>query len=248
MKITYMSNAGLLIAAAKRRVMVDGLHGGVGPFSRLPSEVIEQVFAEGSPWRDVDCLAFTHTHPDHYDRELTDRYMAANSKSTLMLPKLTDRDHLEWKERTALMEAELWQTGEADCGGVHIKYFRTAHEGAEYSSIPHYSLLVTIGEEKVLILGDADFRRAELKSLVRGLRPEAAIVNFLVTNSAIGRNLIKNVVEAGCAVVCHLPLKSEDRFGYIRVACRDVEKYSGELPPVHVFTAPFESFDTGYSM
>lgn len=249
MKITYMSNAGLLLTSGDKRVIVDGLHGGVGPFARLPSSVTDQIFTPGSSWQDADCLVFTHTHPDHFDRELTARYMTVSSKSTLLLPRSDDvTGSTEWGGRANFMDAGMWQSGSCQCGEVHIRYYRTKHDGAQYSHVTHYSLLITLKEETALILGDADFRRSELHSLLRDLRPDVAIVNFLTANSAEGRHLIKNEVKARCVVVCHLPLLADDRFGYTKVARRDAEKYRDQLPPVHIFSTPLESIETGYSM
>lgn len=70
MEIQRTANAGVLLRLDGKSVLLDGVCGEVKPYLATPAPLRQQLLTEK-----IDALAFTHTHPDHYDRLFVSDYL-----------------------------------------------------------------------------------------------------------------------------------------------------------------------------
>ena len=64
-EITFIDNAGFLIAAGVTKVLIDALYEGNAYISSPPDMILQQAIEGDPPFDGVDLLLITHDHPDH---------------------------------------------------------------------------------------------------------------------------------------------------------------------------------------
>lgn len=120
MKITRTANAGVLIEVDGTEILLDGVANSYGPYSGTPDSIIEYL-KKNIP----EVVAFTHKHPDHFDKEYADRltdYFAPDRKVS------------------------------GQFGLVSIKGVKTGHIGNR--NVPHVSYIIS-KDKNIFFMGDA---------------------------------------------------------------------------------------------
>ena len=133
MRISRVSNAGVLLELDGVKILLDGFCTGHGPYLATPAYI-----REGLLTNPPDMLAFTHDHPDHFDGETVDQYRKQPLRPVLgpeNLPFGTSSKGLA-------------------VGGVSVLPVKSRHIGKEYFHVPHVSYAVE-GSKSVWFLGDA---------------------------------------------------------------------------------------------
>jgi len=68
-RVTLLSNAGLVLEHQNDVLLIDLPNGDVGAFSGLPEHEWEKILAMKPPYDRICGMLFTHQHPDHCDGE-----------------------------------------------------------------------------------------------------------------------------------------------------------------------------------
>ena len=240
LKVTYISNAGILIESKKIKIMVDSIHCiKLNTFSTVPHDLLENIILGDGMFKDIDFILFTHNHHDHFNFSKTHEYLLHNRTKKVLLPELQESNFhkydnlLEMKSDFKVMNSVIHEN-------VEIFYFKTVHDGPMYKDVIHYSFIINIENVKILILGDADFRDTSLKETLLSQKIDIVFVNFLVINSALGRELINKIIKPNIVVIYHLPYQSDDIYNYRGIAKRDLAKYKNDLPETKMFLDVFD--------
>jgi L-ascorbate metabolism protein UlaG (beta-lactamase superfamily) len=80
LKITFVGNAGFLVASSKHKVLIDALYSGV---AAAPQHVTEDIVNGNPPFDSVDAYLITHYHKDHCDPGLI--YQCLTKDPTMIL-------------------------------------------------------------------------------------------------------------------------------------------------------------------
>lgn len=143
-QITLSVNAGVALHLGAMRVWSDALHDHrVVGFSTVTPERWNILQAHPD-FASPDLLFFTHCHPDHYSRALTEQVIAQNPQVALVLPEQ------EFDRQLVLAGPSSHLTLE----GLHMDFMRLTHEGAQYREVPHYGCILEYDGFRVLIAGD----------------------------------------------------------------------------------------------
>ena len=70
MRIQRTANAGVLLELDGKHILLDGVCESVGAYLATP-EPLQKCLQQNPP----DVLAYTHSHPDHYDRLFVSNYL-----------------------------------------------------------------------------------------------------------------------------------------------------------------------------
>ena len=133
MRISRVSNAGVLLELDGVKILLDGFCQSVGPYLATPDSIRESLLANPP-----DMLAFTHEHPDHFDAQAAEKY----HKQTLR--PVLGPENLHCGTTTRGLAT----------GWVSILPIKSRHIGKEYFHIPHVSYDIE-GSRTVWFLGDA---------------------------------------------------------------------------------------------
>ena len=164
----------MLVEYGSARALFDGVCGEVPPYAGTPAHIRREL-SEDFP----DIVAFTHTHPDHWDGSFA-RAAFMSGRCAVLMPG---------------------GQAAASCGDfIKVSAVRTRHLGKP--DFPHVSYLLSVQEKTVWIAGDAS--PDSLVSAMGPGRPFIAVVpySYLLTSSSA-----EKISSAGAqtVIVVHMP-------------------------------------------
>ncbi|MBP1631366.1 MAG: hypothetical protein H6Q15_2259 [Bacteroidetes bacterium] len=91
-KITYIANEGFLIKIDDKKILIDALFGGFdGNWCDKPNDDTKSKLERAvSPFDNVDIIAISHKHQDHFNAEMVIKHIINNPKCIIVCPKQTD--------------------------------------------------------------------------------------------------------------------------------------------------------------
>ena len=227
--IALSANAGISLTLGMRRVWIDALHTGAGPFSKITAEVRAKMLTDPA-FAEPDAICFSHCHPDHYSHEMTMKMAPRWPKAKLILPRM------DFDRQITLSGAEQTE----HVGGMTFRFLKTRHAGGERLAVPLYSILVTDGTTRILIPGDCAVGDPELLKLTGGLPVDVAVLNFPWITRRDGRAFLREQIQAGHLLVYHLPFEEDDRYGYRAATEAEAEKMRS-LTDVRILARPMQT-------
>ena len=86
-KVTYISNAGILLECNDNKIMVDSFCNSALSIYKSPSDETKKLMISGiNQFENIDALLFTHNHTDHFDAESTLSFLKNNKKTLMLAP------------------------------------------------------------------------------------------------------------------------------------------------------------------
>jgi len=87
-QLTYTGNEGFLIETVNRKILVDGLFGGIkGRWCDQPGDSISMMMINGTaPFDNIDIVFVSHRHSDHFNAAMTINFLKNNAKTFLVCP------------------------------------------------------------------------------------------------------------------------------------------------------------------
>ena len=158
MFIRRTANAGVELTLSGTKVLLDGVSPAYGPYLGTPENIRRTLLQEPA-----DALAFTHHHPDHYDREFAEAF-AAQTHRPILEPV-----------------GQVFQLGQ-----LTVTAEESRHIGAAGKNTPHVSYFIE-GDRQVWFLGDASplqFRDRQM--------PDVLIVPFAYAATPAAWNMAKH--------------------------------------------------------
>ena len=182
MRISRVSNAGVLLELDGAKILLDGFCNSVGPYLATPAHIRESLMADPP-----DMLAFTHEHEDHFDARLAEQF----HKQTLR--PVLGPENLPYGTTTRGVAV----------GWVSVLPIKSRHIGKEYFHIPHVSYDIE-GSKTVWFLGDAV--PSQWHGIDRKCHVLIAPFAYVLTESAwrMTCQLAEHVV------LVHMPLREND--------------------------------------
>lgn len=196
MKLTLSANAGLAIEIGGKRIWVDALHTRKQPGFSCVDDDLQKKMLSHPAFQKPDVICFTHCHPDHYSRSLTEAACRIWPKAALLVPE------------------EDMQSFSLD--DLRIIFFRLPHEGAQYAETLHYGIRIECEDENVLLTGDGAVGCEDMN----GMAPKVIVVDFPWISLPKGRRVLQEKIRPGKIVVCHIPFAQDDVNGYREAAAK----------------------------
>ena len=182
MRISRVSNAGVLLELDGVKILLDGFCTGHGPYMATPAHIRESLMTNPP-----DMLAFTHEHPDHFDAQMAELY----HKQTLR--PVLGPEHLP---------CGTTSRGIAH-GFVSILPIKSRHIGKEYFHVPHVSYAIN-GSKSVWFLGDA------VPSQWHGIKETCDVIIAPFAYSLSDSAWQMTCSLANAVVLVHMPLREND--------------------------------------
>jgi L-ascorbate metabolism protein UlaG (beta-lactamase superfamily) len=153
--LIHVSNAGFIIMAEGKKILLDALLGGDG----FPSPELAEVMTEGTPpFDDVDLILVTHYHFDHFDSALVASHLMNNPKVQLasttevveMLQEEID-DFSQIADQVTAIELTRGESAQFDIAGIEFEAFYISHDRPNLTNLGY---LIQIGELTFFHTGD----------------------------------------------------------------------------------------------
>lgn len=231
---TYLGNEGLLIEYQDSKVLIDGLFEDPSArFDFLDSESISKIINGSAPYNDIDLLLVTHAHADHFNAGYTVEMLSKNLNTRLIASsQVLDSMKLISESVDTLSNRMIiypwvrgWKTTKLDKISVMSTY--TRHGGKAHSKVQNQIFLISIGDKKILHIGDTQMDVSnfdKLKLIYEDV--DIAFVPFWFMTSLYGSEIVHKHISAKQIVGIHMPVKKNPK---------TLEKINNEFPGSKVF-------------
>ena len=212
MRITLLCNTGLAITHAGQTLLIDVPNEASVPFYALPDDTWNEILNRESPYDQVCGLLFSHTHPDHCDRNKVRAF----------------RDR--WSQIRCFLPEENPEKGTIVCGPFIVSYMRIDHAPMEGFVPPHVVFWVRAGEKSVYISSDAKPDVAAHQAFLKGRQANAAFWISIYMSQPDTRALMAYTAPRN--YIYHMPKERPDDYGLWKKCDRNFQRYAEELRSV----------------
>ena len=148
-RVTHVFNAGYLITAGDKRILIDALYQG------YPEGILKPVVYAQPPFDGVDLILATHEHLDHFSPELVARYMRENPHTLFISTKSAVRQLLEedkdLRQRTRGVDLKAGERKQIDVEGMELEAIFISHGVPDLLNL---GFIITVDGVKLLHTGD----------------------------------------------------------------------------------------------
>jgi L-ascorbate metabolism protein UlaG (beta-lactamase superfamily) len=264
-EIVSIANCGLLIKSPQAKILIDGIYllgeksadAGAGSdiymaddlFTPIPEDILSRIITGSEEFQDLDCLLFTHYHPDHFSGVKILEFLKNYRKGSIFLPHdqtagslIVKKEAQKYGINVVDLDLPCDVKEEKTIKDIRIQYFKAPHSGGEeYSATEHYCFLLKIGDKSIYISGDADYTNSYQQTMLMGEDVTVAFFNPLHFHVQTGRELIRQI-NPRRVIMYHAPLEKDDKSGFRRISQRVVDKFRDSLPPCEIVSEVMQTF------
>ena len=170
MEITYITNAGFLIEYESKKILIDALHSWPN-FQSTPDDVFNDMRAAKPPFEDIDLVLVTHPHPDHFNPDMIELFLANNMQTKLIAPpvavellKITAPERFEKfvENQIIMVDIGVGEVLELSEKGVDLKVFGLEHGGP--SNMLNFGFIINIDDKTLMHEGDSNISNEYFQS------------------------------------------------------------------------------------
>ena len=215
MKLTLRANAGLGIEIGGKRIWVDALHTRKQPGFSCVDVALQKKMLSHPAFQKPDVICYTHCHPDHYSRSLTEAACRIWPKAVLLMP--------------------VEDTQPFSLDDLQLSFFRLPHEGAQYADTLHYGIRIACGDENIVLTGDC----AVGCETLNGTAPRCIVVDFPWITLPKGRRVLLDGIRPDKIVACHIPFE-EDDINHYRTAAANAAR---QMENIYLLQEPLQTIE-----
>ena len=184
-QLTLSANAGVSLELGRARLWSDVLHNKKVPgFSTVTPELWE-FLRKNNHFAKPDLIFYTHCHPDHYSRGLTEQARTLWPHAELILPEQEFDDQILLSGKGCRLSFS----------GLSLEFRRLPHEGEQYAGVPNYGCVINDSGFRILIAGDCSVANSELADLIEEAPIDLALLNFPWAALSRGRDFIRQQIR-----------------------------------------------------
>jgi len=175
-KITYISNEGFLIEAEGGKILIDALFGKIDEdWCDSPSEnTMELMENSENPFNDVDIIAITHNHRDHFNESIVVKHLLSNPRGIVICPEqvgeilIKNPDYGAFSDRIVSLTPGMFCDTLIDVSGIPVRILRLEHShymiedsitgimSNRHQNIENLGYIFNIGGIKIFHCGDTN--------------------------------------------------------------------------------------------
>lgn len=228
MEITYIANEGVLISAAGKQVLIDGLHREYQQaYAFLPPVEREKIETAKPPFDKIDLILVSHMHLDHFHPDSIGRHLHHNPKALLVSSQqVVDEVEKNFKDYQSIRSrmtaaTPTWKQKVAmKVAGIDFEILRLRHGTGRHASIQNLGHIIRLGGKKLLHIGDADTSVENFETF--NLDEEGIDIAFLPVwflIGAEGQTLVREHIKPRQIIAVHItPADSESTTAQIKQA------------------------------
>lgn len=230
-RITYLSNAGVMLELHDKKILVDVFCNSTIPlYKNPPAEIKEQMILGVAPFDNVDILLFTHHHTDHFDPVSTAHFSEHNPRTIIIstpevISQLYDQSPNIEKDRLIKSNAFIGTIENIQINGVGIQSVSMLHDGKDYGGVHNFAYLIDVEGIKILHVGDAKPIKENYINLnLPHMEIDLLIVPFPYIGIPTGRQLIEKYIKPKKIAAIHLPYREFDSNRWIDITMKNYLK------------------------
>ncbi len=220
--VTYVANEGFLLESAGKKVLIDATFGGFeAEWCDVPSGITVGLMERGeAPFNDVDLIASTHAHLDHFNAEITAEHLINNSRCSFIstpdaLDELKKIESFEnFREAIIKTLPEKGAPVKMEVNGIGIKIFRIDHSKYmikdettremynRHEKVQNLGYIIELGDFKIWHGGDGLWSVEEVEKI--GLAAEEIDLAFLHDGPPDRLFGIKEIIQPKHVILMHI--------------------------------------------
>ena len=214
--LTYVANAGVLVAAGNAKILIDALFDRPNPAYRAPfADTIEKMVNGTAPFDGVGLALVTHNHPDHFDARVALRFLESRRDAVLVAPadavEAMRGVATEWSRvssRVVPIDGPVGSRLTRQLQGVSVTAMRTRHGSSE--APPNVMYLVEANGWRLFHEGDSPGDVEEYRRFGLGSAPvDLALVHFWFPFEPNCARFLEDVLRPDHVALTHLPIDRE---------------------------------------
>lgn len=175
-KIKYIANEGFLIEVDKKKILVDGLFDTIkGNWCDSPSEsMVKKMEKALPPFNNIDIIAITHSHRDHFNERIVVNYLLNNPESKVLCPDQVNKilskntNYNKIKKNIISITPDLYKSAKKNIADIDITFLRLEHSHNmikdkktgkkvnKHKSVENIGFLFNINGHKIFHCGDTN--------------------------------------------------------------------------------------------
>ena len=234
-KVTYISNEGFLTETGGTKILIDGMFGPIaGNWCDSPDALsIESMRFNRPPFEDLDIIAITHQHQDHFDADIVADHMMNNPKGIVICPKQVERllaqcPHWnDFRDRVISVTPRLYCDTCLDISGVSVRVIRLEHSHYmeedtttgtminRHQNIENLGYLLQVNERTIFHCGDTNpvnAKEYEAAALNRENIDIAFLERMFFTKGEKSLDILNRCINPKVIVVMHVAPGNQSRF------------------------------------
>ena len=250
LRVTLISNAGLLLQYQGITLMMDGIYGREGhPFSNLSRDVWSEMLHGDSPFERIDYLLFSHAHPDHFSPEMTCEFLRHRRVKGIFFPDdplVTRSGLVDQLKRSGTPSVALSTLSDHASfqiePGISVRAFSTRHLDKKFWDVRHFCYVLTFGEKKLLFTADADYTY-ETFSEFSSVPLRSVFVNPLFFNALQKKKFFHGSFQTQSYCIYHVPFSEDDSLRMRPILAHEMVEWPSEKPEAAVLCDAFQHIE-----
>jgi L-ascorbate metabolism protein UlaG (beta-lactamase superfamily) len=149
-RVTFVNNAGFLITAGDKKVLIDALYEG------HPEGILKPVVDAQPPFDAIDLILATHEHEDHFSPELVARAMSQNPEAVFV----SSQRAVDWllaaddglRDRAIPIQLQAGESEQLDVNGIVLEAVYISHDVPDLLNL---GFVITVGDVGFFHTGDS---------------------------------------------------------------------------------------------
>jgi L-ascorbate metabolism protein UlaG (beta-lactamase superfamily) len=228
-RVTFLNNAGFLITAGGRRILIDALYSGE------PAGVLTSLLEARPPFDAINLILVTHNHADHFSPDLVARAMGHNPEAVFVsTQRVVERllvvdDSLQ--DRAIPIQLQAGESEQLDVNGIELEALYISHGNPNLLNL---GFVITAGDIRFFHTGDStagDISVAYLQSYgLPEMQLDFAFVPYFYLTQQKHHAYALEGIQARYFIPMHYearqpPLGIEDDFPNAVVFCNTLERW-----------------------
>jgi L-ascorbate metabolism protein UlaG (beta-lactamase superfamily) len=258
-EVTYIANDGFLIKVNDKKILIDALFGDKDyGFCDIPTEeTMNSILKNEDYFKDIDLIATTHAHVDHFYPPFVIEHLINNTKGKFISCKQTieilktQENYEKFKNNLIEITPEYFTYLDTTINSIGVRVYRLTH-GPYYTDDPvtgekinrhqnvqNLGFLFNVDGIKVFHTGDSDENGIAEYEQFRLDKENIDIAflgrGFIWNSDSKGISLVKNYINAKQIVLMHIHQDEYNEFNEI------ANKLKNELGRIKIFKNKMES-------
>jgi L-ascorbate metabolism protein UlaG (beta-lactamase superfamily) len=239
-RVTYVGNAGFLIAIGDKKILVDALFYGYPYNYKLPREVQAKMTQGLPPFDGVDLVLATHTHADHFDDSLVRLFLKNNPAAVFASTPQATALLADFGDRVITFAATRSKPESKEILGIQVQAIYLSHGAtpAGKTEILNFGYVVRVAGVTVFHSGDVDtsqvgFTEFQALGLAAKKIDLGFIPHFILTADPAEQKIVKQGIAARYMIPMHY---------HYSVPPMNPEAITRHYPAAILFTAELQSW------
>jgi L-ascorbate metabolism protein UlaG (beta-lactamase superfamily) len=208
--VTFIGNAGFLITAGDKKILIDATFRGYKEVYELPVDIQGKIASAQPPFDDIDVILATHAHGDHFNADLTRQCMKNNPNTVFASTAQLTATLKDFPDRVVTFNPSRGKTDSKELRGISIKAIYLPHGSydANKTEIINYGYIVNLNGIKLFHTGDVDtqqfsfdeFRAYQIQEKKIDI---AFIQHFYLTDNPSERKLVNEGIGSRFIIPIH---------------------------------------------